>query len=201
MKGETVGEVDLPDAFFARPWNSDLVYQALQAQVANRRQPLAHAKTRSEVSGGGKKPWKQKGTGRARHGSIRSPLWRHGGVTHGPLTEKIYAKKINRKMKQAALASALSKKLAEGELKVVDSFGLKEPKTNILARSLKTFFKQPKKAQKLSALLVADEKAVFRACSNIPGVKGMRFRELNVEDVLKHKNVLVEKAALGEAKT
>ena len=197
IKGETVGDIDLDDKIFSRPWNPDLVYQALQAQTANRRQPLAHAKSRGEVAGGGRKPWKQKGTGRARHGSIRSPLWKGGGVTHGPLKDKIYAKNINKKMKQAALWSALSKKLASGALKVVDSFGLAQPKTNLLDKALKSFLKQPKKGKKISALIVTGEKPVFRASANIPSVKSLRFSGLNVEDVLKHKNIIVEKAALA----
>jgi len=133
------GDIDLPDRVFAAKWNPDLVKQALDAQLANSREPLAHAKGRGEVRGGGKKPWRQKGTGRARHGSIRSPIWRGGGVAHGPTNEKIFAVKINKKMKQAAIFSALSKKLADGELKVVESLAISEPKTKLAAKAIHSF--------------------------------------------------------------
>ena len=110
LKGEVVKETELSDVIFLHPWNSDLVYQALRIQTANRRHPLAHAKNRAEVSGGGRKPWKQKGTGRARQGSIRSPIWKGGGVTHGPTKEKIFARKLNKKMLRGAIHSVLAKR-------------------------------------------------------------------------------------------
>ena len=118
LKGKKVSEIDLSDAVFSRSWNPDLVHQALLAQMGNRRRPLAHTKDRSEVSGGGKKPWKQKHTGRARHGSIRSPIWKGGGVTHGPTKEKIFEKKINKKMLRVAIHSVLSQRLKIDELRV-----------------------------------------------------------------------------------
>src|SRR3989338_6971942 len=106
LKGEVIGDIDLKDEIFGVKWNADVVHQALQAQIANTRKPIAHTKGRGEVRGGGKKPLRQKGTGRARHGSIRSPLWKGGGVTHGPTKDKIFAKKINKKMKRLAIVSA-----------------------------------------------------------------------------------------------
>ena len=109
LKKEKAGEIELSDRIFGVKWNADLVHQALNTQLANRRQPWAHAKDRAEVSGGGKKPWKQKGTGRARHGSIRSPLWIGGGATFGPSKERNFAKKINIKMKRLAIFSVLSR--------------------------------------------------------------------------------------------
>src|SRR3989344_3794055 len=132
LKGSVVGEMNLPDQIFAREWNPDLVHQAVLTQAANRRLPWAHAKNRAEVSGGGKKPWKQKHTGRSRQGSIRSPIWKGGGATHGPVKERNYEQKINKKMLRVAIHSILSKKLAEGQLRVVDSLDLETPKTKAL---------------------------------------------------------------------
>src|SRR6185295_425634 len=109
----------------------------LDAQVANRRDPWAHVRDRSEVRGGGRKPWRQKGTGRARHGSTRSPLWRHGGKAHGPRNDKDYSQKVNQKMKQGAFFAALSKKLKDGELKVFENFTIEAPKTKILSTTLR----------------------------------------------------------------
>lgn len=193
LKGEAIGEVELSDKIFAREWNSDLVHQALLAQQANRRLPWAHAKNRGEVRGGGKKPWKQKHTGRARHGSIRSPLWKGGGVTHGPVKDRDYSQKINKKMLRAAIYSVLSKKLAEGQLKVVDSLNLEAPKTKLLFSVIKNF---------LPAILVAtaENKSINRASRNIQKAKSLNGPSLNVEDLLKYKNVLVDQKALEEIK-
>lgn len=193
LKNEAVGEIELSDKIFARPWNADLVHQALLAQQANRRIPWAHTKGRSEVSGGGKKPWKQKHTGRARHGSIRSPIWRGGGTTHGPSKERDFSQKINKKMLRAAIYSVLSKKLAEGKLKVVDSLALELPKT-------KTLFAVIKKV--LPALLVSTIKNqnLNRASRNIPRAKSLNGASLNVEDLLKYKNILLDQNAVTEIK-
>ncbi len=187
---KSVGSIDLPDRIFAAKWNPDLVKQALDAQLANSREPLAHAKGRGEVRGGGKKPWRQKGTGRARHGSIRSPIWRGGGVTHGPTNEKVFARKINKKMKQAAIFSALSKKLADGELKVVESLAIPEPKTKLAMKAIHAFGK--------SALVIpsSENKNIYRASSNIPKVKSLDPKSLNVYDILCYKDVLLEKGAV-----
>ena len=129
QSGEVVGDVDLPDKIFGVAMNADVVKQAVDAQLANSRQVIAHAKDRSEVRGGGKKPWKQKGTGRARHGSSRSPIWIGGGTTHGPRSERNYDRAINKKMRRKALYTALSQKLRDGELVFVDSLSFAEPKT------------------------------------------------------------------------
>lgn len=193
LKGESVGEVELSDKIFARDWNTDLVHQVLLAQQANQRLPWAHAKTRGEVSGGGKKPWKQKHTGRARHGSIRSPIWRGGGVTHGPTKERDFSQKINKKMLRAAIYSVLSKKLADGQLKVINSLELEAPKTKIAAQSVKNY---------LPALLVpaTGNKNIYRASRNIPRLKSLNGASLNVEDLLKYKNVLLDQKAISEIK-
>lgn len=123
------GSITLPEGVFGLSWNADLVHQVVTAMQANARQSSAHTKDRSEVRGGGKKPWAQKGTGRARHGSSRSPIWRHGGVTFGPRNEKDYSQKINRKMKVRALYTVLSRKWKDGEILLLSDFAMKEPRT------------------------------------------------------------------------
>ncbi len=197
LTGKEVGTTELPDAVFARPWNSDLVYQAVMTQQANRRQPLAHTKGRGEVRGGGRKPWKQKHTGRSRQGSIRSPIWKGGGVAHGPTKDRIFAKKINKKMLRAAIHSALSKRLSEGALKVVESLELPNYKTKELATQLKAFFNNI-----LNAMLVPAKgnHNIYRASGNLPKVKSLAADSLNVEDILKYKNILIDQKAISEIK-
>ncbi|MEK7554586.1 MAG: 50S ribosomal protein L4 [Patescibacteria group bacterium] len=201
IEGKEVGEMELRPEIFGARWNPDLVRQALLAQLGNRRSPLAHAKTRGEVSGGGKKPWRQKGTGRARHGSIRSPIWKGGGVTHGPRNDKSYTLKINKKMRTAAIRSVVSKKFAGGDLKIIEVITLSAPKTKELAGVLRTFLKAPK-AGKLSALLIPAEgnRVIYRASANIPSVKSVDPRSINVEDLLGHRSILIERKAVEELK-
>ena len=127
--GKESGSVDLPDEVFAYDWNPDLVHQVLMSQMANQRANTANVKDRSEVSGGGKRPWAQKGSGRARHGSSRSPIWRHGGVTHGPTNERNYKQVIPRAMKNRALFALLSQKLRDGKLLFVDNISTTSGKT------------------------------------------------------------------------
>lgn len=194
LKKEKTGEIDLPEGIFSVKWNPDLVRQALVAQMANRRKPLAHAKDRSEVRGGGRKPWRQKGTGRARHGSTRSPLWAGGGVTFGPSNEKKFAKKINKKMKRLALLSLLSKKMADGEITVIDVFKLENHKTKALAGAIGLF--HPGYS---SVLLVPAEKEknIFLACRNIPKVKALNAGNLNVYDVLASQYIIMDREAVN----
>lgn len=186
-QNEIVGEIELSEKVFGYKWNPDLVYQVLMVLQANRRQPVAHTKTRGEVRGGGRKPWRQKGTGRARHGSTRSPIWIGGGVTFGPRNERNFTKKINKKMKRLALYSALSKKLNDNELKIIDGLEINQPKT----RELRWL---PKSTLLVSSL---DNKNIYRAAANLPKVKALRADSLNVEDVAKYKNVLIEQKALN----
>ena len=194
-KNEKVGEIDLPDKIFKQKWNADLVHQALSAQLANARQTLAHAKGRGEVRGGGKKPWRQKGTGRARHGSIRSPLWKGGGVTFGPSKERNFSKKINKKMKRLATFSVLSKKFKDGYLKVVDKFEIESLKTKNLAAVLTNLF-----GSRPNALLIAgkDGGKISRTVSNLENVGAINPKSLNVYDLMKHKNIILEKEAVEE---
>ncbi|MBI2035085.1 MAG: 50S ribosomal protein L4 [Candidatus Liptonbacteria bacterium] len=196
LRSEAIGEVELPDAIFGRKWNADLVHEALVAQMANARETVAHTKDRSEVSGGGKKPWRQKGTGRARHGSIRSPLWKGGGVTFGPRALKNYGKKINKKAKLSALFAALSLKVRNNELKVVQGLSAEKPKTRILMKTLNNFLIE----KKADALLVPakNEKNIYRASRNSPRVKSLSPDSLNIYDVLKYRVILMDKNAINE---
>ncbi len=181
-----VGDVEVSDAIFGRAWNPDLIHQIVVAMAANRRQPLAHTKQRDEVSGGGRKPWRQKGTGRARHGSTRSPLWKGGGATFGPRNDRDYTQKINRKMVKAGVYVALSKKIADGEFKVIDTLAIKEPRT----RELKWV---PKGTLLIPA---TGNKDIFRASANIQKVKALDPQSLNVEDLLRFKNILIDREAV-----
>lgn len=128
-EGKETGEIKLPETVFGVAWNPDLVHEVVVGMQANARENTAHTKDRSEVSGTGAKPWRQKGTGRARHGSRRSPIWTGGGVTFGPRNERVYSVKINKKVRAKALASVLSKKFTEQEVLFVDSLAIAEPKT------------------------------------------------------------------------
>ena len=190
--GEKIGNVEVSEKLFGAPWNADLVHQALRVQETNRRERIAHAKDRGEVRGGGKKPWRQKGTGRARHGSIRSPLWVGGGRAHGPNKEKVYSLHISQKMRQGAMFAIFSKRLSDGEVKVVDSLGITEGKTKLLKDALKEL------APRENALVVAspDNKAIFMASANMGKVKVTDPRALNVYDLLRYKNVIIEQGAL-----
>ena len=194
-EAKKVGTTDLPDRLFGRSWNPDLVHQAVRTQAMNKRANIAHAKDRSEKRGGGRKPWQQKGTGRARHGSNRSPIWRGGGVTHGPLKERNFKLKLNKKMRQGAMFSVFSRRVKDGEVKVIDSLAMDEPKTKELSGVLKNFGEA-----KPSFLIIPspDNKNVYIASQNIQGVKSLDARSLNVYDLLRYKSILLEKDAIDE---
>lgn len=201
---EKIGTVELPERVFGRKWAPDLIHQALRTQVANSRERVAHSKGRSEVTGGGKKPYAQKHTGRARHASIRSPIFRGGGVAHGPEKTRNFERKINKKQRQAALFSILSKKLAEGEIRIVDSLSLEKGKTKEVFTFLNNFVSkatgtEPKKL-KLSVLIVPEvnNRSIFRAARNIPKVKSLSPKSLNVYDILKYKHMILDKEAIAE---
>lgn len=197
LKNEKVGTVELPETVFGVRWNPNLVKQVLEAQMANMRSPWAHAKGRGEVRGGGKKPWRQKGTGRARHGSIRSPLWVGGGKAHGPSKERNYEQKVNKKMKRTALFSALSRKFKDGEVKIFENLSMETPKTKILARELSFVLAMKKHAKRYDTLLVSEgaSKNLMRASMNLEKTKALDAASLNVQDVLNHKNIFIEQKA------
>jgi large subunit ribosomal protein L4 len=190
LNNNKVGSLDLADAVFAAPVNEDLLYEAVRHYQAGRRRGTAKTKTRHEVAGSGKKLWKQKGTGRARMGSIRSPLWRHGGTTHGP-QPRDYSYKLPRKMLLGALRSALSAKLRDGELAIIQAFSMADHKTRNVAATLKTL------EVKTTVLLVDNGENVnlTRGSQNLQGVKLVTSREVNVYDLLGHKRVLMSEAA------
>ncbi len=198
LKNEVVGSVELPDAVFGAKWNAKLVAQVLEAQRANARVPWAHVKDRSEVRGGGKKPWRQKGTGRARHGSTRSPIWVGGGKAHGPRNERDYSQKVNKKMKRVALFAVLSRKAKDGELKVFDTLAIESPKTKLAAAALAAIVAPKKGEKRFDALLVSgnDNKNLFRATNNLQKTQAIGADSLNIYDILNHKNLFIEKSAV-----
>src|SRR3990167_8085166 len=198
QKAENIGEVDLPDKIFGLKMNDDLVHQIVTPQMSNKRQVIAHAKGRGEVRGGGKKPWKQKGTGRARHASIRSPIWKGGGVTFGPTKEINFKKKINKKMARKALVVALSEKAKSNSIIVVDSIELKAPKTKEVAGILKLF--QDKLGRSGSFLIVtpSTDRNLYRAVNNIKKVRVTESRNLNVLETLSYKNLMILKDSIKQ---
>ena len=192
MEGTVVGDIELNDEVFGAPVNEHLVHMAVVQQLANNRQGTQKAKTRSEVSGGGKKPWRQKGTGHARQGSIRAPQWKGGGVVFAPVPRD-YSFKMNKKEKRAALKSALSSRVNEEKLFVLDELALDEVKTKKFAAILN--------ALKLGkALVVLDEldDNLILSARNIPGVKTAQVNSINVYDILKYDNLLLTKAVAKE---
>jgi large subunit ribosomal protein L4 len=200
LKNEKVGTMKLPDSVFGAKWNAILVKQVLDAQKANARSPWAHTKDRSEVRGGGRKPWRQKGTGRARHGSTRSPIWVGGGKSHGPRNERDYSEKVNKKMKRTAVFSVLSKKMKDGEVKIFEDFSIEAPKTKTLALILRTVLGMKKDAKKFDVVLVSngENKNLFRASSNLTKAKALRSDSVNIYDIMNHKNVFIEKGAVSD---
>lgn len=198
QKGEESGKVTLPESIFGLPWNGDLVHQVIISMQGNARTPIAHTKDRSDVRGGGKKPWRQKGTGRARHGSIRSPIWRGGGVTFGPRNEKDYSRKINKKMKTKALYTALSQKVKDNEILFVDSLSFDVPKTAEAKEVLRSFskishFEKINTKRKNSALIALSEKnsSTEKSFRNFGNIEVSEVRNLNPVDVLKYKYIVL----------
>jgi large subunit ribosomal protein L4 len=190
LANQKVGAVELADEVFGAPLNEDLLYEAVRHYLAGRRRGTASTKTRHEVAGSGKKLWKQKGTGRARMGSIRSPLWRHGGTVHGPQPHS-YAYHLPRKMQLGALRSALSVKLRDGELRVVQEFSVPDAKTKMMRAALNAL------DAKRTVLLVdnTENRNLALSSRNLEGVKLVLSREVNVYDLLGHEQVLLSEAA------
>lgn len=198
MSGKEAGVVALPETVFGAKWNNDLVHQVITAMQANARTPIAHAKDRSEVEGTTKKPWKQKGTGSARSGNRRSPIWRGGGVTHGPRNERTFKQKINKKMRVKALYAILTKKYTDGEILFVDSFTYSEPKTKEAKATLVALSKiqgfEKLATKRANAALIASTKAdvnVTKSLQNIGSVQLEDVRSLSPVDVLKYKYLIL----------
>jgi large subunit ribosomal protein L4 len=187
-----VKDLELAKEIFAVKANADLLHQAVVAQQANERQVLAHTKDRSEVRGGGKKPWKQKGTGRARVGSSRSPIWVGGGVTFGPTKDRNFSKKLNKKMKQKAIMMALSDKLAQSSLIVLENLEMKEFKTKDFNSMLKAFEKEllPVRRNLLIVNGAKNDKA-FYSGRNLKGVDIINPENINIVDLLSHRQVMM----------
>ncbi len=189
QEGKEVSKLKLNEAIFDLPWNADLVHQAVRIALANQRQVLASTKDRSEVSGGGRKPWRQKGTGRARHGSIRSPLWKGGGITFGPTKERNFKLKINKKMARKAFLTALSTKAKDSELLVLDDLKLSAPKTKEMAKIMKNF---PQVKNSLLVLTGKNEN-IKRAGRNLSNLRIINIDNLNILDIFKYKHLIFTK--------
>lgn len=189
-------KTDLPKEIFEVPMNSNLVHQVVTSQTSNRRQVIAHAKNRAEVSGGGIKPWKQKGTGRARHGSIRSPLWVGGGVTHGPLKNRNFKKKLPKNIKRKALFMVLSEKQKQGLFIVVPNFDIKEAKT----REAREFLKGVGIIGSCLVVLPTLDKNIILGMRNIPKIKTIQAKDLNCLDILTCKYLVTTKEGVEEIK-
>jgi large subunit ribosomal protein L4 len=205
-EGEKVGTTSLSSELFDVRFNPDVVHQVITSMDANARATLAHTKDRSEVRGGGKKPWKQKGTGRARHGSIRSPIWKGGGVTFGPRKEKNYSVKINKKMRRTALAMTLSAKVKDNELFVIDTFAIPSAKTKEMAAAIKMFFSKamPDGADRIPSTLIVTPKNdlnIRRSAGNLSRIFVSRASDLNPKLVLEKKCIIMLQESLPVLQT
>jgi len=197
--GKKVDTVKLPESIFALPWKADLVHQVVVSLMSNKRTNLAHTKDRSEVSGGGKKPWQQKGLGRARHGSTRSPIWVKGGVAHGPRNDKDYSRKVNKKMKAKALFTILSKKFRDNEVFFLDNLKTALPK----AKEALSILKNLSKIKGGEQILAKRENSVYinvmkkdvnldRSFRNFGNLKIDELRNINPLDVLNYKYLIID---------
>ncbi len=217
-QGKKTGTIALPERVFGEKWNDSLIHQVVTSMVDNARTPVAHTKDRGDVRGGGKKPWQQKGTGRARVGSSRSPIWKGGGVTHGPRKQKQFSRTIPSKMRAKALMVALSRKWKDGQIVFVDSLGLSEPKTAAAVKALAAIGKaadaaiMSEKGPKHKALVAFSDltPVAKKSLRNITSVEAKAVRDLNPVAILKYKYLVIEnpaaaiailEARLGEAKS
>ncbi|MCS7174560.1 50S ribosomal protein L4 [Pseudothermotoga sp.] len=205
VKGQKIGVQELKDEIFNIEPNLDVMWRYIDYQLSNKRAGTASTKTRAEVSGGGKKPWPQKHTGRARHGSIRSPIWRHGGVAHGP-KPRDWSKKLPKKMKRLAIKSALSQRFREGNLIVVDDIKFGDPKVKNMKQLLNDFQLLGKKVLFVLPWKKPEYENVKLACRNIPGLKAIiadnpgvgqedkvKIDGLNVYDIINHEKLVLTK--------
>ena len=193
ITGSQVGDVELSDAVFGAEVNNHVMYEAVKNYLANQRQGTQSAKTKADVRGGGRKPWRQKGTGRARQGSIRSPQWKGGGVVFAP-KPRDYSYSIPKKVKRLALKSALSSKVRDQEIIVVDKLSLDQPKTKELIKVLKAL----NSGKKTLIVIPERDEAVIRAAANIPGIKTVYVNTINVYDILNCDSFLITKEAVNK---
>jgi large subunit ribosomal protein L4 len=198
QKGQEAGKVKLPESVFGLAWNADLVHQVVVSMMSSARHSIANTKTRGEVSGGGKKPWQQKGTGRARHGSTRSPIWVGGGIAHGPRADKNYDRKVNKKAKTKALYTILSKKFKDGEILFIDSLSFKAPKASeakdtIMAFSKVKGFEKFATKPKNVAILAVDKKDsnLTKSFKNFGNLEVEELRNINPVSLLNHKYLVI----------
>jgi large subunit ribosomal protein L4 len=200
--GEIVGETELPSEIFDVKFNPDLVHQVIISQMANKRKPIANTKTREEVSGSGRKIWPQKHLGRARHGDIRAPIFRHGGVAHGPRKDKIYKVKIPKKMKRKALFMVLSQKVRDNELILLDDLKVDQPKTKLMTKIIQNLREKIENFKKGSVLIAIPKKDqnLILAARNIPKVGILEARNLNCLELLNYKFLLMPKESLEKIK-
>lgn len=202
QEGNIIGEIDLPEKIFGVKLNSDFLYQVYTSLISNKRQPWAHSKDRAEVRGGGKKPWRQKGTGRARHGSIRSPLWKGGGATFGPRNEKDYNKKINKKAYRLAIYMVLADKLRTKEMKIIDTLNLADTKTKAMNQIMKNIITVEKNKKMPSTLLLIEKNNdLFRAGKNISYLQVLSANNVDLLSLLKTKNLILTKPAVSILET
>jgi len=194
--GEKVGDVELNSKIFEVKPSLHLMAESVRIQAANARKGLANTKTRGEVSGGGKKPWKQKGTGRARAGSTRSPIWRHGGITFGPTSDRNWALKINKKAKTKALFMSLSDKAKDGKIIVIDQIKMDVPKTKEFLKMLAAIDKVQKLGKKQMFLLPKKDENLMKASRNIPMLTSTLAASLNIIDVMRADNLIMLKDSL-----
>jgi large subunit ribosomal protein L4 len=201
QEGAAAGEMELAESVFGIEAKEALIHQAVTAQMGNQRQVLAHTKDRSEVRGGGRKPWRQKGTGRARAGSNRSPIWIGGGVTFGPSKERNFSKKLNRKMKQKALCAVLSDKIKNRQLVIVDKFRAEDFKTKVMDAALAKLEKNAwdrKENVRRNVLVIIDEKddKVSRSFRNLEGVGVINLSNINILDLLAYRDAVLTKKSI-----
>ena len=192
MRGEQIGDIDLNDGVFGIEPNEDVVYEFVKMQLANKRVGTASTKTRAEVSGGGKKPWRQKGTGRARVGSSRNPIWRHGGIVFGP-KPRSYKYTLPKKVRRLAMKSVLSDKVLENKLIVVDKFDMEVPKTKVMVDALKALNVTGK------ALVVTGEtnENVYKSARNIEGVRPVKADFMSVYDIINCRTLVLTQDAVA----
>jgi large subunit ribosomal protein L4 len=196
LAGKRLGDVDLPDTVFGAVPNPHVVWQAVKAFQANQRQGTAAVKGRADVSGGGKKPWRQKGTGRARQGSNRSPIWRGGGTVFGP-TPRSYAQAVPRKMRRLALVSALSQRAQEGNVAVIEDFTFDAPKTKTVAAFMKA---AGMAGRKVCFVTGTSQPNAIKSCSNLPGVEILTRSTMNVYDLVRAEVIVFTPDALDGVK-